>query len=238
MKKFGSWAIISHIVRIASLSKEIRLGIKRESFLAGGFSGRFFLKFRALLVVALLLFSGCQKEEKVALTPKPVSVEFKLLDFKFYGEKLPGEKVQTQMAEKITAMLQSFYNSLYFTPGNLSESSLSQISARFFSPSALTEFQEKKTAAKVLISLKPYLRKVISGDGQIKALSIYLNSKSSESIGVAEVEVKGWYLLLDGKKVEINHQAKLVFKGKMEDLKVEEFNFKESLKTYESERKS
>ncbi len=233
MKKLPGWSIISDIVPKMMLEeKRIKEGSPSKSL-----NFQFFLgSFLTLLFAALFLFSGCEKEKKGVLAPKPLLVSFKLLKVKFSGEKIPERKVQNRLTGEIVDLTQSYYNSLYFTPQNFNQKAVSQLAARFFNPSALADFQ-KKAAFKGLIRLRPYLQKILSGKGEIKNLAVYFNKQTSEIIAVAEVKVKALYLLTDKKKVELNHQGKLVFKGEQEKLRVEEFDFQERLKTYEPEKK-
>lgn len=205
----------------------------KEKFYSKGFFAVVSIKLFALLFISLVFLVGCQKREKKFFPPpKPLLVRFELEKFDFYGENLPDETAQTRTVREMAVQLQSFYNSLFFNPDNFNKEVFSQIAAEFLNPLALEKLQTEKIAVKSLFKLKPYLRKILSGEGRLKNFAVYLNKDTNDFIGVAEVEVKAVYLLEDGKKLELNHNGELVLKGQMGGLKIEEFKFKEKVRTY------
>lgn len=210
----------------------------KKQFSKKRYLATFFVKFLTLFLVSLFMLAGCQKKEKKALPPpKPLSVQFELEKFNFYGEKLPDELSQNQAAKEVTRLIQSFYNSLFFNPDNFKQEALSRLAAEFFSSASLQKFQQEKIAAKSLLKLRPFLRKIVSGEGKVENLGIYQSSDNGELIGVTEVNIRAVYLLSDGKKVELVHEGELVLKGEKGNIKIEEFKFKERAKTYEKPKK-
>ncbi len=203
-----------------------------------GFFASFPMKLLALFLIFLFFLAGCQKKEKKAPPPpKPLLVQFKLEKFNFYAENLPDEAAQNRTAQEMADFIQSFYNSLYFNPDNFKKEANRQVAAEYFNSLALKKFQAGKIAIKSLFKIKPFLRKIMLGQGKIENLGIYQDKNTNDFIGVAEAEIKAVYLLSDGKKVELVHQGEFVLKGQTENFKIEEFKFNEKVKTHEKPKK-